>query len=166
MARWTETAIKQAFDSFIKKHDRLPTRKEMYVKYAKAFPRPNSIKTTMGMTIGEYFKLNYNEYLRRCDSNLYGRRTKEYWIDDFKKQFVQLGEPTELQYNKLRAEKTPNSITLTKIAGVSTWRELLKFCELQRDRRVKLEGSVVFEPTLENYQKLSSKLQEIVKNFK
>ena len=164
--KWTKTAIRQAFDDFIKEHDRLPTKQEMYEKYKGMFPRPNSVKITMGMNIGEYFKLNYSQYLNRCQSRIYSRRTKEYWIENFKKQYTQFGEPVKEEFDKLRASGTPNSKTLTKIVGVSTWNELLEYCGFQKDKKIELQGEIVFEPTLENYQKLSKKLQEIVENFK
>ena len=35
--KWTETAIQQAFDNFIKQYDRLPTKQEMYEKYIDLF---------------------------------------------------------------------------------------------------------------------------------
>lgn len=164
--KWTETAIRQAFDGFISEHDRLPTRQEMYEEYAGKFPRPNSVKITLGVSIGEYLKMNYGEYLHRCQSRIYSRMTKEYWLESFKKQYIQFGKPIKDEYDKLRKAGTPNSKTLTKIIGVSTWDELLKYCGFQKDEKVKLTGEVVFDPTLENYQKLNSKLQEILKNFK
>lgn len=163
--KWTEAAIKQAFDDFIEEHDRLPTREEMYEKHAGMFPRPNSIKLTMGITIGEYLELNYSEYLHRCQSRLYCKRTKESWVEDFKKQYIQYGAPIEDEYNRLRSPGTPNSQTLVKIVGVPTWNKLLKYCGLQKNKRTELTGEVVFEPTLENLQKLSKKLQEVVKSF-
>lgn len=164
-AKWTESAIKQAFDSFIKEHDRLPTRDEMYKKYRGMFPRPNSIKIATGINIKEYLELNYNEYLHRCQSRLYSKRTKKYWIENFKEQYIQLGKPIKDNYDKLRASNTPNAKTLTRIAGVSTWNKLLEYCGFQKDKKVELKGGVVFDPTLENLQKLSKKLQEVLENF-
>ena len=137
----------------------------MYKKYAGMFPRPNSVKITMGMTIGTYLELNYNEYLHRCQSRLYCKRTKEYWVENFKKQYIQFGKPTKEQYDKLRASGTPNSKTLTRIVGVSTWNKLLEHCGFQKDKKTELTGGIVFESTLENLQKLSKKLQEILESF-
>lgn len=163
--KWTETAIQQAFDNFIKTHNRLPTKQEMYKKYNGKFPRPLSVKLALGKTIGEYLEINYTSYLQRCQSRVYGRMPKEYWIDDFKKQYAKLNHPIESEYNALREPKTPNTQTLAKIIGVSTWGEVLNYCGFEKDTKVELRAELDFEETLDNYQKLNSKLQEILKNF-
>lgn len=164
--KWTETAIQQAFDDFVKTHNRLPTKQEMYEKYNGKFPRPLSVKLTLGMTLNEYFKTNYITYFNRCQSGVYGRMPKEYWIENFKKQYIQYGCPVECLYNKLRNPQTPNTQTLAKIIGVSTWGEVLNYCGFEKDTKVELSAELDFEETLDNYQKLNSKLQEILKNFK
>lgn len=161
--KWTETAIRQAFDSFIEKHNRLPTKQEMYDKYNGMFPRPRSVKLTMGMTINEYLKKNYITYFKRKQSRIYGVMPNEYWIEDFKKQYIKYSRPTECIYNKLRDNQTPNTETLAKIIGVTTWYEVLEHCGFVKEE-VKLCGELVFEETLENYQKLNKKLQNILKN--
>lgn len=163
--KWTETAIQQAFDDFIKTHNRLPTKQEMYEKYNGKFPRPLSVKLALGKTIGEYLETNYTSYLQRCQSRVYGRMPKEYWIQDFKKQYTKLNHPIESEYNALREPRTPNTQTLAKIIGVSTWGEVLNYCGFEKDTKVELRAELDFEETLDNYQKLNSKLQEIIKNF-
>ena len=163
--KWTETAIKQAFDGFIEKHDRLPTREEMY-KSAGQFPRPKSVEITLGITLGTYLELNYGEYLHRCKSRIYNKMTREYWIENFKQQYIKFGKPIKDEYNRLRDAKTPNSTTLTRIVGVVTWNDLLEYCGLQKDTTSHLTGEIVFEETLENYQKLSLKLQEVLQLLK
>lgn len=163
-AKWTEAAIQQAFDDFIKKHDRLPTRTEMYEKYTGMFPRPQSVKIAMGMSIGKYLELNYSKYIRKCQPSRYHKGTKEHWVEDFKKQYIQRNKPSEKEYNRFRSSGTPNSTTLTRMVGVSNWSELLKYCGFQKEK-VELRGEIVFDPTLENLQKLSEKLHEIMKSF-
>lgn len=91
---------------------------------------------------------------------------KEYWVDDFKKQYAKHNHPIESEYNALREPKTPNTQTLAKIIGVSTWGEVLNYCGFEKDPKVELRAELDFEETLDNYQKLNSKLQEILKNFK
>ena len=163
--KWTETAIKQAFDNFVNKYDRLPTKHEMYEKYKCEFPRPLSVKKSLGITIGEYLEKNYSTYLHKCQSRIYGRMSKEYWVEDFKKQYIQLNKPDREAYNKLRTPGTPSAITLTRIVGVPTWTDLLEYCGFPINKKVELKGEIIFEPTLENYQKLNEKLQEIIKSF-
>ena len=163
--KWTETAIQQAFDDFVKTHNRLPTKQEMYEKYNGKFPRPLSVKLTLGMTLSEYFKTNYITYFNRCQSRVYGRMPKEYWIDDFKKQYIQYGCPVECLYNKLRNPQTPNTQTLAKIIGVTNWCEILDYCGFTKEKR-ELDGELLFEETLENYQALNNKLQNLIKNLK
>lgn len=163
--KWTETAIQQAFDNFIKQYDRLPTKQEMYEEYNGQFPRPLSAKLTLGITLDKYLQINYTAYYERKQARVYGIMPKEYWIEDFKKQYTKLNHPIESEYNALREPKTPNTQTLAKIIGVSTWGEVLNYCGFEKDTKLELRAELDFEETLDNYQKLNSKLQEILKNF-
>ncbi len=162
--KWTEPAIRQAFDGFVEKHNRLPTKQEMYEKYNGQFPRPLSVKLTLGITTDEYLKKNYTTYYKRKQARVYGVMPDNYWIEDFKKQYIKYSRPTECIYNKLRDNQTPNTQTLAKLIGVTTWYEVLNHCGLIEEK-VKLRGELVFEETLENYQKLNVKLQNILKNL-
>lgn len=162
--KWTETAIRRAFDDFIKQYDRLPTKQEMYEKYNGKFPRPLSVKLTLGITLDKYLQINYTTYYKRKQVGVYGMMPNEYWIEDFKMQYIKYGKPTEYIYNKLRDPKTPHTQTLAKLIGVTTWHEVLNHCGLIEEK-VKLRGELVFEETLENYQKLNVKLQNILKNL-
>ncbi len=161
--KWTESAIQQAFDEFIEEHNRLPTKREMYEKYKGKFPRPLSVKITTGITLGEYLKKNYTTYYKRKQARVYGIMPDEYWIDDFKKQYIEYGCPTETMYNKLRNPKTPNTQTLAKIMGVTTWREVIEYCGLKRE--IELQGKLIFDETLENLTTLNDKLQILLKNL-
>lgn len=161
--KWTENAIKQAFDDFVKEYDRLPTKQEMYGEYNGKFPRPLSVKITLGITLGEYLNANYSEYQHRCKSRVYGRMTEEYWLENFKMQYVKLGKPSNEEYDKHRDKGTPNSKTLTRIAGVNTWSEFLEKCGFGK-KKTELTGGLAFDGTLESYRKLREKLQEIIKD--
>lgn len=155
--RWTEMAIKQAFDEFIEEYGRLPTKTEMYEKYKGDFPRALSVKLTTGLTMGEYFEKNYTEFRNKIG---YGKVPKECWIEDFKKQYKEYNYPTEAQYNKMRNGNTPNTQTLAKTVGVSTWREVLSFCGFGEDK--KINGILIFEKTVENYQIIDKKLRDFM----
>ena len=167
--KWTKTAINQAFDDFIAQHDRLPTREEMYQKGSCKFPRPLSVKLEMGISIGDYFKSRYPEYLNRCNSRTHSKMPREYWIEEFKTKYIELDYPTEEKYNKSRNQGSPNSKTMAKIIGVKTWGEVLKYCDVER-KRPPLTGEIIFEETLENLIKFRIRLQEamqtIEKNIK
>ena len=162
--KWTETAIQQAFDDFISKHSRLPTKLEMYEKYKGQFPRPLSVKLTLGITTNEYLQINYTTYYKRKQSRVYGVMPDKYWIDDFKKQYIEYGYPTEKRYNKIRNPQTPSTQTIAKMIGVITWYDVLKYCDFFEEKELRSE--LIFEETLENYQKLNTKLQNIIKNLK
>lgn len=162
--KWTETAIRRTFDGFIKQYDRLPTKQEMYEKYNGKFPRPSSVKLTLGITLDKYLQTNYITYYKRKQARVYGVMPDEYWIEDFKKQYIEYGKPTESIYNELRNPQTPNTQTLAKIIGVVTWHEVLDYCGFVEEK-VELCGELIFEETLENYQKLNTKLQNIIKTL-
>ena len=159
--KWTEKAIKKAFDDFITEYGRLPSKKEMYGKYNGRFPRPLSVKLTSGISLNAYLKTNYTKYYKRKQERIYGVMTHEYWIEDFKKQYADYGCPGEARYNKLRNKNTPCTQTLAKMAGVSTWHELLHICGFYRDGETKLICELAIEESLENYKKISGKLQKI-----
>ena len=161
--KWTKSAIQQAFDVFIKQYDRLPTKQEMYGEYNGKFPRPLSVKLTLGMTLDEYLRKNYNTQYKKKQVGFYGTKTKMYWIEDFKKQYTELLYPVETEYNKLRKPQTPCTQTLAKIIGVTTWGEVLKYCGFS-NKKYELYGEIVVEETLENYQLLNDKLQRIIGN--
>ena len=158
--KWTEKAIKQAFDDFVQRYNRLPTKHEMYEKYNGKFPRPLSVKLTLGITLDKYLQLNYTAYYKRKQARVYGVMPNEYWIEDFKKQYIKYNCPIEKEYNKLRNPKTPNTETLAGIIGVKTWMEVLKYCGFIKN--IELKGELVFEETLENYQTLNVKLQKLI----
>lgn len=164
--KWTETAIRQAFDGFVEQYGRLPTKHEMYEKYNGKFPRPLSVKITLGISLGKYLEENYTIYMKRKQARIYGVMPDEYWIEDFKEQYLKYGCPIESEYNKIRNPKTPNTQTLAKMIGVTTWVEVLNFCGFKKDEPTELTGEVVFQETLENYQALNDKLQDFLKNFK
>ena len=164
LKKWTETTIKQAFDDFVRQHDRLPTKHEMYEIYNGDFPRTLTVKRNLGVTLNEYLKENYSKFFRRRQSKIYGLMPDEYWIEDFKKQYIEYGRPTEAVYDKARRPGTPNTQTLAKIMGVTTWREILDCCDLVE--KIELKGELVFEETLENYLSLNEKLQKFIKNLK
>ena len=162
--KWTETAIRQAFDNFVEKHHRLPTKQEMYEKYNGQFPRPLSVKLTLGITTDEYLKKNYTTYYKRKQARVYGVMPDNYWIEDFKKQYIEYGYPTEKEYNQFRNPQTPNTQTIAKMIGVVTRHDVLKCCGFLKEKE--LLGELVFEETLENYQILNEKLQNLIKNLK
>ncbi len=159
--KWTEKAIKEAFDDFISEYGRLPSKKEMYGKHNGKFPRTLSVKSATGISLETYLKINYTEYHERKRERIYGVMTHEYWIEDFKKQYADCGCPGESKYNKLRNKNTPCTQTLAKMMGVSTWRELLHICGFCRGDENELVCELTFEESLENYRKISDKLKKI-----
>ena len=161
---WTKEKIQDTYDAFVKKYKRLPTQHEMYVIYNKQFPRPLSIKIATGMTQGEYFKKYYGAYAKPCRSNVYSRRTKEQWVEDFKLQYKKYGEPTEQKYNQMREHGTPNTKTLAKIMGVQTWREILSYCGFDQEQR-SLFVVVDLPDDLDRLQNFYTKLKSITDHF-
>ena len=158
--KWTDITIKQAFDEFIKENGRLPTKREMYDKHKGKFPRPLSAKLTLGVTLAQYIKENYSFYQKTNSTKMYGNKPDEYWIQDFKKQYIENGCPTEKMYNKLRKPQTPNSQTLAKIIGVETWGEVLDYCKVRKD--IEIKGELVFDETFDNLAALSEKLRKFI----
>lgn len=166
--RWTKDTINKVFDDFILENDRLPTRQEMYGKYSKYrgyFPRSATIKMVFGLNIGEYFKKQYADYCERRKARVYGVKTNEYWLNNFVEQYIQLGHPTEAEYNRLKDVNTPNSQTLMKMIDTDKWTELLDFCKLT-GVKAELKGNLIFSENIETYTALYEKIVKIINDFK
>ena len=166
--RWTKDTINKVFDDFILENDRLPTRQEMYGKYSKyrgCFPRSATIKLVFGLNTGEYFKKQYADYCERRKARVYGVKTNEYWLNNFVEQYIQLGRPTEAEYNRLKDVNTPNSQTLMKMIDTDKWTELLDFCKLT-GVKVELKGNLGFSENIETYTVLYEKIKKIINDFK
>lgn len=137
--KWTQEAIFASYNDFIKKNGRLPTKQEI-IQNTGILPLPRIIKLNLGMTQGEFIHKFYSQYVISC----YNGQPKEYWINEFKKTFLELGSPTEDKYNKSRKKESPNTQAIRRWVGNVTWNQLLDICNLDVNEK-KVLYNVNFE---------------------
>lgn len=122
-SKWTEEQIFKVINEFIVTHNKLPSTKELS-KYPN-LPTHSSIKNRFDMNVIEFYKTYYNDKLYLCKSNVYHYRSKDYWFEDFKKQYGKMNSPTMEQYDKNRKSSTPCAAHLLKILEIKSWKELI-----------------------------------------
>ena len=66
--------------------------------------------------------------MKKCPSSVYHYHDTEYWIKNFKEQYIKNNHPTQLQYDKLRDKHTPCTRHIIKLSGYKNWNELLYNC--------------------------------------
>lgn len=126
MSHWSDKAIFDAFDQYILDNNRLPSRNEI-INNPK-LPTHPTVKNRFGITLQEFYKKYYNQYIQKCPSRVYHYQSVEYWIENFKEQYAKLDYPTQNQYDLLREQNTPSSRHLVKLSETKNWNELLAMC--------------------------------------
>ena len=135
MCHWSDKAIFDAFDQYILDNNCLPSRNEI-INNPK-LPTHPTVKNRFGITLQEFYKKYYNQYIKKCPSRVYHYHTTDYWIDNFKEQYVKNNCPTQKKYDLLREKDTPCSRHIIKLNGSKNWNELLYDCgfEVQGQNR-------------------------------
>lgn len=156
--KWTETTILQAFQNYYDENGILPVVKE--IDRNPSLPFRKSIKIIMNMNVSEL----YDTYFADYQQNIYSGKSKEFWTENFIKQYSLLEYPSEDIYNKFRPKGCPNTQAIRKWNGNLTWIELLKKFDLLEKRENKIPLKVHFVFTNEkSFDKLKSELEEILK---
>lgn len=126
LTHWSEKAIFDAFDQYILDYGHLPSKAEL--SNNKNIPTHSTVKNRFNMTLEKFFEKYYGNYIKKCNSRVYGRFDKDYWINNFKEQYVKQDCPSMSEYDKNRNKGTPMSRHLIKICGFKNWNELLFYC--------------------------------------
>lgn len=162
--RWDETMIREAFDSYLAEHEKLPFPCEMYEGENKGiFPRPSVFKRVVKMTLPKYIDKYYAVY--KPKRTKYADKGVEYWKEYFAKQYNELNRPNEKDYNRLREPNSPSSSVLEKMLGVTTWGGLLESCGVSKNCNTELTGEILFDWTPENCKKLEELLKKALKTI-
>ena len=125
-SKWTEEKIFAAIDLFIVDNMRLPYVKELDKK--NNLPTHSSISNRFGLTVTKFYETYYKDYIYQCESTKYHYRSLDYWIDNFKTQYINLNCPTMKEYDKFHSRDTPSSRHLIYMCKLNNWNELLDLC--------------------------------------
>jgi hypothetical protein len=126
MSHWSDKAIFDAFDQYILDNCRLPSRNEI-INNPK-LPTHSTVKNRFGITLQEFYKKYYSQYIKKCPSRVYHYQSTEYWIENFKEQYIKNDYPTQKNYDLLREKDTPSSRHIIKLSSSKNWNELLYNC--------------------------------------
>ena len=166
--KWNNEKIFVAFDNFIEQNGRLPKPEE--IKMDKSLPSAQTVRKFFGLTIAEFYKKYYADHVHLCDSRKYHYNSTDYWIENFKEQYIRNNYPPQYKYDMLRDSKTPSSHNLIKISGQKTWINFLHFCgfDIEKIRyeasRPKMTIEDIDLPP-EKYQKFYEALNKALKDI-
>ena len=126
ICHWSKKTILDAFDQYILEHNKLPSKSE--IKDNPKIPTHSTIKNRFGLTLQNFYKEYYGDYIKKCPSRVYHYQSVDFWINNFKEQYIKNDYPTQREYDLLRDKNTPSSRHLVKISGYKNWNELLDNC--------------------------------------
>lgn len=126
ITHWSDKTIFDVFDQYVLEHNCVPSRSE--IKNNPNIPTHSTIKNRFGITLEEFYLKYYPNYIKKCDSTRYHYHSFNYWLDNFKLQYVKNNYPTQSQYNKLRDQNTPCSRHIIRMSKYNNWNELLIGC--------------------------------------
>ena len=122
----SDKTIFDAFDQYILDNNRLPGKSD--IANNPKLPKHPTIKNRFGLTMEQFYFKYYKQYVKKCPSSVYHYQGAEYWIENFKEQYIKNNYPTQDKYNALRDKHTPCSRHIIKICGFKNWNELLHNC--------------------------------------
>lgn len=126
MTHWSDKTIFDAFDQYILEHNCLPSMSE--ISRNPKIPTHPTIKNRFGLTLQEFYKKYYNQYIRKSPSRVYHYHNTSYWIENFREQYTKNNYPSQKEYDSLRDKNTPCAKHIIKISGYKNWNELLYNC--------------------------------------
>lgn len=132
LARWSRASILDAIEDYICEHGCLPRPKDM--GSGLGLPSHMTVRKFFGMTVMEFEETYFPDYVHRCASSVYHRHDREYWLNNFKRQYERMGRPTMEVYQKEREAGTPCAAHIKKLAGAKTWGELVQMCDAAQEK--------------------------------
>lgn len=122
-SKWTRKNIFNAIDTFLAEHHQLPSPRTL--DRTPNLPTHTSIKNRFGINVMEFYETYYTENIYLCQSRIYHYQSVEYWVNNFKEQYVKLNYPTMEEYDHNRDKGTPCSRHLIKLTKTKSWNEFI-----------------------------------------
>lgn len=173
MSHWSRDAIIDSIDQYILEHNHLPTNR--ILNDSTNLPSHSTIKNRFGLTVKEFYNIYYPNYIRKCESRTYHYQTVEYWVNDFKEQYIKLNYPSMREYDKQREDNSPCSRHLVKMLKLGSWNELLLFCGFKikgqnsnskikpkRTKTIKKVKIINLQSDIEKLRQINKELQKVL----
>lgn len=141
LSNWSQSAIFDSIDQWIQENKKIPTARDMAYK---GLPSVSVIKRRFGLTSKEFLDNYYPIRKPKCQSIKYGYKTKEEWQSIFKREYEKIMPHTAKEFDRKRKKDIPAWGTIARILGVTKWRDLLKYCNLEV---IKKEKNYIRKPT-------------------
>lgn len=141
---WNQKNILDRIDQFIVDNNRLPKCSDLATP---TMPNRKIIQLHFNMKFEEFC---YKYYRDKMISRSYIQYDKQYWIDNFKRQYNTLKPRSSNMYNECREKNTPSTRYMKKICEVKTWLELLQKLGLEPYSQV--SRSKLNLPRIKQYQ--------------
>ena len=120
-ASWSKEAIFDACDDYVKSTDGILTT-SAFMK--KGMPSHAVITLRFGMTAKE-FRDKYYPLKLTPPVSPYHHHPVSFWNSRFVSEYNRIRPSSAVKYNKLRDKKFPSWVTVAKMNGLTTWRQLL-----------------------------------------
>ncbi len=137
IVNWEEKTIFDTLDQFVLDNGRNPTTTDLK---AKNMPPHPVIKHRFDMTAKEFLDKYYPKE-KLCDSKIYYNKTKEEWLEVFKKEYERIKPTSSEEYNEKRKKELPSWGTVARLNGIKKYSELLKYLNLKVYRKSNLKRS-------------------------
>ena len=124
-ASWSERTIFDTIDQWVLENGKVPNTRDLS---RKGLPPVPVIRNRFKMQAREFLDKYYPAPERLCNSNPYGYKTAEAWLDSFKQNYNKINPRSAEEYNKRRGEDEPSWYTVARLCGVNKWSELLELC--------------------------------------
>lgn len=125
MSKWNKEKITETILNYIKENNKIPSLNELNT--IKELPSESTVRRY----IKDYHKLIHTFYPDAELNNVnlkYSLCSTEQMVNDFKKEFVRLGCPSEREYNLNRQSIYPSTKTVLRRLQFKKYGELLLLC--------------------------------------
>lgn len=126
---WTESAIHDAIQQWAIDNGRYPMVSDFKSRYLPSHP---SVKNRFGMTLGDFLAKYYPQSKPRCKTPKYRYKTKYEWKEIFINEYKRINPHSCNEFDKKRSAGVPMWITIAKMFGLCTWKELLALCGIKK----------------------------------
>lgn len=138
---WTDDAVRQAVNQYISEFHRPPTVTDL--RDVKYLPSHVVFKTLYNMTAAQWLMENYPnaQYLTRITKYIpYHKMERAEVKRIFQAEYLRLGCPTSVEFNKKREAHIPSWQYICKILDCQKkWSVLLTLCGLETAKKIKDE---------------------------
>ncbi len=117
---WNQELVLESIQDFITENGYYPTVKQMDA--SPMMPAHASAYIAMGMGYRAVKETYFPDVPHKEE---YGKPTAEEWIEQFQELFMELGKPTEREFNEKRPEGTACASTWARRAKCKNWNDLL-----------------------------------------